>query len=105
VNPPTVGSFALSRRFALEDVERKTQAVYDAVCVATLWGFSSTASPVDLRAQWGYGVSIMGIKELVLDGNTGGTPTDNSGEPGAVLHLALVAVALLPAGATLGRGR
>ena len=50
-------------------------------------------------------VSIMGNKELVLDGNTGGTPTDNSGEPGAVLRLASVAARLLPAGATLRRGR
>jgi hypothetical protein len=47
----------------------------------------------------------MGNRGLVLDGDTGGTPTDNSGEPAAVLHLALVAAALLPAGATLGRGR
>jgi hypothetical protein len=50
-------------------------------------------------------VSIMGIRGLVLDGNTGGTPTDNSGEPGAVLRLALVAAGLLPAEATFGRGR
>ncbi len=48
-------------------------------------------------------MSIMGNRGLVLDGNTGGTPTDNSGEPGAVLRLALVAAGLLPA--TLGRGR
>jgi len=34
-------------------------------------------------------VSIMGNKGLVLDGNTGGTPTDNSGEPGAVLRIVL----------------
>ena len=50
-------------------------------------------------------VSIMGNRGLVLDGNTGGTPPDNSGKPGAVLRLALVAAGLLPAGATLGRGR
>jgi len=48
-------------------------------------------------------VSIMDNRGLVLYGNTGGTPTDNSGEPGAVLRLALVAAVLLPA--TLGRGR
>jgi hypothetical protein len=50
-------------------------------------------------------VSIMGNRGLVLDGNTGGMPTDNSGKPGAVLHLALVAAGLLPAGATLRRVR
>jgi hypothetical protein len=50
-------------------------------------------------------VSIMGNRGLVLDGNTGGTPTDNSGKPGAVLHLALVAAELLSARATLGRVR
>ena len=50
-------------------------------------------------------MSIMGNRGLVLDGNTGGTPTGNSGEPGAVLRLALVAARLLPAGATLRRGR
>ena len=48
-------------------------------------------------------MSIMGNRGLVLDGNAGGTPTDNSGEPGAVLRLALVAAVLLPA--TLGQGR
>jgi sortase A len=47
----------------------------------------------------------MGNKGLVLDGNTGGTPTDNSGEPGAVLRIVLVAAGFLPAGATLRRGR
>jgi hypothetical protein len=47
----------------------------------------------------------MGNRGLVLDGNTGGMPTDNSGKPGAVLHLALVAAGLLPAGATLRRVR
>jgi hypothetical protein len=52
-----------------------------------------------------YGVSIMGNRGLVLYGNTGGTPTDNSGKPGAVLRLALVAAVLLPAGVTLRRGR
>jgi hypothetical protein len=50
-------------------------------------------------------VSVMGNRGLVLDGNTGGTPTDNSGEPGAVLGLVLVAARLLPAGVTLRRGR
>jgi hypothetical protein len=37
-------------------------------------------------------------------GNTCGAPTDNSGEPGAVLRLALVAAGHLPVGATLRRG-
>jgi hypothetical protein len=64
----------------------------------------STASPVDLGAQWD-GVSIAANRGLILDGNTGGTPTDNSGEPGAVLRLVLEAAGLLPAGATLGCGR
>jgi hypothetical protein len=50
----------------------------------------------------GYGVSVMGNRGLVLDGNAGGTPTDNNGEPGAVLRLTFV---LLPAGAALRRGR
>jgi len=50
-------------------------------------------------------VSIMGNRELVLDANTGGKPTDNCWEPGAVLRLALVAAGLLPAGTTLRRGR
>jgi hypothetical protein len=50
-------------------------------------------------------VSIMGNRGLVRYGNTGGTPTDCSGEPGVVLRLALVAAGLLPAGAALGRGR
>jgi hypothetical protein len=53
----------------------------------------------------GYGVSIMGNRGLVLDGNAGGTPTDNSGEPGAVLRLTFVAAGLLPAGVALRRGR
>ena len=48
-------------------------------------------------------MSIMGNRGLVLDGNTSGKPTDDSGEPGAVLRLALVAAVLLPA--TLGQGR
>jgi hypothetical protein len=47
----------------------------------------------------------MGNRGLVLDGNTGSTPTDDSGKPGAVLRLALVAAGLLPAGASLRRGR
>jgi hypothetical protein len=47
----------------------------------------------------------MGNRGLVLDGSTGGTPTDDSGKPGAVLRLALVAAGLLPAGASLRRGR
>jgi hypothetical protein len=50
-------------------------------------------------------VSIMGNRGLVLDGNTGGTPTDNSGEPFAFVRLAWVAAELLSAGATLGCGR
>jgi hypothetical protein len=50
-------------------------------------------------------MSIVGYRGLVLDGNTGGTPTDNRGEPGAVLRLALVAAGLLPAGVILRRGR
>jgi hypothetical protein len=50
-------------------------------------------------------VSIMGNRGLVLDGNTGGTPTENSGEPGAFPRLASVAAGPLPAGETLGRGR
>jgi hypothetical protein len=50
-------------------------------------------------------VGIMGNRGLVLDGNTGGTPTDNGGEPGAVPRFALVAAGPLPAGETLGRGR
>jgi hypothetical protein len=50
-------------------------------------------------------VSIVGNRGLVLDGNTGGTPTDNSGEPGVVPRLALVAAGPLPAGETLRRGR
>jgi hypothetical protein len=49
-------------------------------------------------------VSITGNRGLVLDGNTSGMPTDNSGKPGAV-RLALVAAGLLPAGASLRRGR
>jgi hypothetical protein len=53
----------------------------------------------------GYGVGIMGNRGLVLDGNAGGTPTDNSGETVAVLRLALVAAGLVPAGATLRLGR
>src|SRR5215212_5275644 len=47
----------------------------------------------------------MGNKGLVLDGNTCGTPTGNSGEPVPVLRIVLVAAGLLPAGATLGRVR
>ena len=47
-------------------------------------------------------MSIMGNRGLILDGNTGGKPRDNSEEPGAVLRLALVAAGL---GATLKRGR
>ncbi len=47
----------------------------------------------------------MGNRGLVLDGNTGGTLTDNGGEFGAVLRLVLVAAGLLPAGSTLRRGR
>jgi hypothetical protein len=50
-------------------------------------------------------VSIMGNREPVLDGNTGGTQTDNSGEPGAFPRLASVAAGPLPAGENLGRGR
>jgi hypothetical protein len=50
-------------------------------------------------------VSIMGNRGLVLDGNTGGKPTDNYGEHGAFVRLALLAAGLLPAGATLKRGR
>jgi len=49
-------------------------------------------------------VSITGNRRLVLDSNTDGMPTDNSGMPGAV-RLALVAAGLLPAGASLRRGR
>jgi hypothetical protein len=48
---------------------------------------------------------MVGNRGLVLDGNTGGTPTDNNGEPRAVLRLVLVAAGLLPAVATLGCGR
>ena len=49
-------------------------------------------------------MSIMSNRGLILYGNTGGTPTENTtGEPGVVLRLALVAAVLLPA--TLGRGR
>jgi hypothetical protein len=50
-------------------------------------------------------VSIVGNRGLVLDGNTGGTPTDNGGEPGAFPRPASVAAGRLPAGETLGRGR
>lgn len=50
-------------------------------------------------------MSIVGNRGLVLDGNSGGSPKDNGGEPGAVLLLAWVAAGLLPAGAALGRGR
>jgi hypothetical protein len=50
-------------------------------------------------------VSIMGNRGLVLDGNTCGTPTDNSVKPSAVLRLALVAAGLLSAGVALGRSR
>jgi hypothetical protein len=64
----------------------------------------STASPVDLGAQWD-GVSIVGNRGLILDGNTGGTPTDNSGEPGAVLRLDLAPAGLLQAVVTLRCGR
>jgi hypothetical protein len=46
-------------------------------------------------------VRIMGNRGLVLYG----MPTDNSGEPGVVLRLALVAAGPLPAGAALGRGK
>jgi hypothetical protein len=38
-------------------------------------------------------------------GNTCGASTDNGGEPGAVLRIALVAAGLLPVRATLRRGR
>ncbi|HWI45653.1 MAG TPA: hypothetical protein VNT12_05740 [Rubrobacter sp.] len=50
-------------------------------------------------------MSVMDNRGLVLDGNTGGTPTDNSGEPGAVQRHLLVAAALMTSGATLRRGR
>jgi hypothetical protein len=50
-------------------------------------------------------VSIMGNRGLVLDDDTGGTPTDNSGKPCAFVRLALVAAGLLSAGVTLRRGR
>ena len=50
-------------------------------------------------------MSIVGNRGLVLDDNTGGMPTDNSGEPGAFPRLASVAVGPLPAGVTLRRGR
>jgi hypothetical protein len=50
-------------------------------------------------------MNIAGNRGVVLDDNTGGTPTDNSGKPCAVLSLALVAAGLLPARATLRRGR
>jgi hypothetical protein len=50
-------------------------------------------------------VSIVSNRGLLLDGNTGGTATDNSGEPFAFVRLAWVAAGLLSAGATLGRGR
>ena len=49
-------------------------------------------------------MSIMGDRGLVLDGNAGGAPTDNGGEPGAVLRLALVAAGLVSVGTTLRRG-
>jgi hypothetical protein len=47
----------------------------------------------------------MGNRGLVLDGNAGGTLTDNSGEPGAVLRLTFVAAGLLFAGVALRLGR
>jgi hypothetical protein len=50
-------------------------------------------------------VSVMGNRGPVLDGNTSGTQTDNSGEPGAFPRLAWVAAGPLPAGENLGRGR
>ena len=50
-------------------------------------------------------MNIAGNRGLVLDDNTGGTPTDNSGKPCAVLRLALVAAGLLPARVTLRRSR
>ena len=50
-------------------------------------------------------MSVVGNRGLVLDGNTGGMPTDNSGKPGAVLRLALVAAGLLSAKVTLRRVR
>jgi hypothetical protein len=50
-------------------------------------------------------VSIVGKRGLVLDGNTGGKPTDYSRKPCAFVRLALVAAGLLPAGVTLRRGR
>ena len=50
-------------------------------------------------------MSIVGNRRLVVSGNIGGKPTDNCGEPGAVLRPALVAAGLLSARATLGCGR
>ena len=44
----------------------------------------------------------MGNRGLVLDGNTGGSPKDNSGDPGAVLRLFLVAARLCLRGRPLG---
>jgi len=46
----------------------------------------------------------MGDRGLVLDGNAGGAPTDNGGEPGAVLRLVLVAGGRVSVGAILRRG-
>jgi hypothetical protein len=50
-------------------------------------------------------VNIVSNRGLLLAGNTGGTPTDNSREPFAFVRLAWVAAGPLIAEATLGRGR
>ena len=61
----------------------------------------SEVQPRRLISEHNGWVSTMGNRGL---GNTCGAPTDNSGEPGAVLRLALVAAGHLPVGATLRRG-
>ena len=53
----------------------------------------------------GDGVSLMGYRGLLFNGNTNGTSADDGGEPSAVLRVALVSVGSLLVDATLRRGR
>jgi hypothetical protein len=53
----------------------------------------------------GDGVSLMGYRGLLFNGNTNGTSADDGVERGAVLRVALVSAGPLLADATLRRGR